>query len=426
MSMERIGLTKFISNDWDDTAIPVAGRQPFYRVAIVWVNFVFVPVFIGFAFDLGSRMAYPTFLASIFVGGLILAICSAITGVIGQQTGLSAGLLLRRVFGSSGGRLTALIPPIALVGWDSFSLDLVGRVTGSLTGRDELRIASIIVFMILFAIPAILGFRGIAIVSIITSPMIIVLLLGALAATLSRGNNIVLATPNQPIESFPSAVTKVVGLFALGSTTCSPDLQRFCRTSREATLVSIVTFLFALPFLLIVPGTAALLVNNGSALGSFTAIGLVEVGYITFLLLSWSTCHNDYYSASLDLSAVSGLRRSVLVLPVGIIAAIIAIVGVGKYLEPWLVLMTTIAIPLCGVIIAEAWAGNISFQNEKIYQWRPESFISWVIGAIVTYYSTKIQFGIPPLPGIVAAIVLQFIMLKGLSNIRSRPIAKSK
>lgn len=405
--------------DWEHSPVPAKDRQPFYRVAAVWINFVFVPVFINFAFDLGSRMTYSGFLASIFIGGSILAICSIATGVIGQRTGLSAGLLVSRVFGSSGGKVAALIPPLALIGWDSFSLDLVGSVTASVLGREDLRWLAIIVFMLLFSITATLGFRVMVRASIVTIPIMSALLLYALVLAYYRAHGVIAVSPPQETESYSSAVTKVVGLFALGATICSPDIQRFSRTATDAALVGITTFIGALPFLLIVGGTTALFLNNASLMGSFSALGLVLIGYVTFLLLSWSSIDNDYYSAALGVAAVTGLKKALLVLPIASVAAIIAIIGVTKYLEPWLILMSSLAIPLAGVFVAEGVRDSVSAGNSN-KRWRFESFISWAIGSAVCYYSTRIDFGVPPLQGIIVAFGLQILWAKLLSKVPYR------
>lgn len=148
--------------DWEHSAIPASERQPLYRVAAVWINFVFVPVFINFAYDLGRRMSFTGLICAFILGGCVLALCSTIAGAIGERTGLSAGLLVTRVFGRAGGKIVAVLTPLLLIGWDSFSLDLVGTETVTLYGHPELRWLYVVVFMSIFATTAIAGFRFLA------------------------------------------------------------------------------------------------------------------------------------------------------------------------------------------------------------------------------------------------------------------------
>jgi cytosine permease len=397
--------------DWEHSAIPASYRQPLYKVLAVWVNFVFVPVFIGFAFGLGRSMSPWQFLAAIFFGSAILAFCSTISGIIGQRTGLSAGLLVSHVFGSGAGKVVALLVSLLIIGWDSFSLDLIGTEVVNNLGHPEYRWLYIVLPAILFAATATVGFRALAPMSLISIPVMAGLMIYALGLAANGGAGVAISA-TESSTPFPVAVTQTVGLFALGSILCSPDIQRFCKTPTHAVVVGGVTFIVALPFLLIVGGLLALNTGTPSLLTAFASLNLLWIGLFAFLLLSWSCCDNDYYSAGLGVAAVTGLKKAWLVPPIAGIAATIASLGIGQYLQPWLILMTTITLPVAGVFIADFLILRRQVDSAPNEAVRVTALVSWALGAAVSYLTTQAEVGIPPIQGMLTACIAQYALAK--------------
>lgn len=282
-----------------------------------------MPVFVNFSVSIGRTMSLLE-LAAVFVsGGAILSFCSTVTGIVGQRTGLSSGLLTMRVFGTKAGSAISLATAILILGRDSFILDLLGTEFVNVFGTPEYRPFFIFFAMTLFVVTTTGGFRFLAWMSIIAVPLMLGLMLYALLLAATRGGAAFVAA-DRPSISFSIAVTETVGLFALGSIMCSPDIQRFCKTTCDAAVIGAVTFVLALPTFLLVGGVAALLTGTSSLLTSFAAVGALWIGLVVFVLVSWSCCDNDYYSASLNLAGISGVRKAWLVPPAAIAAATVA------------------------------------------------------------------------------------------------------
>jgi cytosine permease len=140
---------------------------------------------------------------------------------------------------------------------------------------------------------------------------------------------------------------------------------------------------------------------------SFRALDLLWPGFAAFMLLSWSCCDNDYYSAGLSVAAISGIDKVWLVPPLAAAAASIAILGIGDYLLPWLVFMTTISIPIAGVIIADFFILKRNVDVPVTEAIRLPAVLSWCLGAAASYFSTLAHLGIPPLQGILVACLSQ-------------------
>lgn len=398
-----------MSTDFEHAAVPTSARHSTWTISAVWAGFVFVPIFINFAFFLSSTMTTWKFILAVTVGGSILALCSFVAGLSAQTTGLSAGLLLEKLFGSSAGRVIAVLPPLCLIGWNAFTLDLVGTSSASFFGEPGLRVWAILFWTIPFATSAVFGFKSLQRLSRVAVPAMAVLLL----VLVIRGYQLNVDTSTFPSDpgistSFPTAVSQIVGLFALGAAVCSPDLQRFGSGKRSPAIVAISTFIIAFPFVLIVGGLAAKELGATSLTAAYEIAGMNLIGYLVFIALSWTTADNDYYSASLGLAVALRMKKTVVVPLLAAVAATIAIVGVSDRLGQWLTSMSIVATPLAGIFIGGLILGHLTSREYEVNPAVP--FSAWTAGALVGYLTERASFGLPPLQAIAASCLVYFVV----------------
>jgi purine-cytosine permease-like protein len=153
--------------------------------------------------------------------------------------------------------------------------------------------------------------------------------------------------------SVAQAITAIAGLFALGASVSSPDIQRFCKIGRDAILTGLISFGVAFFLHLICGAVCGLATGDSSISSAFAKLGAAISGFILLFILSWTVVHNDYYCASLCLASLLRAPRPLMAAISAICAAIIAAANVQNHLVQWLTLMSMIAIPLAGLIAAD-------------------------------------------------------------------------
>jgi len=406
---------KSTANEWVAKPVPKSERKPLSNVTLVWIGFIFFPVAIQTTLTLGQNMTPENLVLAIAIGSFILALCSALSGLVAQDKGMSFSLLAKSVFGEKGYILIAMLPPVCLIGWNSFNLAFVANMTVEVLAVNRLYIVFCALYATWFMLSSILGFKGIVWISRFAVPSIVLILLisgGQVILDPSFWDSLRNTSDDAGI-SLTKGIVSIVGLFALGASVCSPDIQRFNISLKHAILVSVITFCLAFPLFLILGGAVAVKTGEANIVYAFSKLGILTVGFILLLLLSWTTCDNDYYSASLGLAQIFKQKKWKMVLISALAACFLAILGVQSYLENWLVLMSSIATPAAGVIFADYLAEKKIYNNiSRRSDWRVSPLIAWLSGALIAYMSANLEVGIPPLQGIISGFLIHLSLFK--------------
>lgn len=405
---------------------PVEERQALWRTAVVWMGFAFFPAGILAVVSIASQLTPLDLLVSLVVGCVILAAISAVQGLIGQQTGLSFGLLTRFVFGNKYGKwIPSLVGVVALTGWDSFNLAVVAQITGKFVGMEWLYPYLVVGFLLLFLLTAIGGFGFLSRLSQIAVPLVgLLVLLAALLSVNQTGGvgGFFETAPDTSKMGLVAAVTAITGTFAFGTSIVSPDIQRWCKSRRDALLTGVVSFGGAYLYLLFLGGVAGIAsgAEGGHLSEILAALGLLPLGFVALAAQTWTTCDNEYYSTSLTLSQLSGRYwKPYFAVLVGLTAAALAILRIQQFLFEWLTLASATATPLMGVFAADYFfleKGNyptyddLDELDEKLPSLKVASYVGWILGSAAIIYTLRVQpFFIPQINGIVVAFVVTYV-----------------
>ena len=201
--------------------VPLEKRTGFLSITMVLLSFTFFTgtMFaggkIGVAFDVVSMIQIAV------IGNLLLAAYAASLALIAARSGLNAVLMGRFCFGEAGSKLSDFLLGFAELGWYAWGTATVAIVLVKLLGwPPAVTTPLMILFGFGFSITAIIGYRGMDLLSRVSVPLMFVLLMTSMwIATRDIGGwaGLTHVVPSQPMP-FSAAVTMVIGTFASGAT----------------------------------------------------------------------------------------------------------------------------------------------------------------------------------------------------------------
>ena len=202
--------------------MPRHARKTFFSLAVVLLGFtVFTPTMLAGA-SLGSAFSFGGLLWVILVGSLILGGYVAMMGYVGAKTGLTTVVMARFSFGNRGSKLASLLLGGTQIGWDGVIIGTIGDLTASAFGIESYaaKATIMVVTSTLMCITALYGYRGMYWVSVISTPLILILAFWVVGRSLQEvgGLDGLLAVEPSAAMAIPVAVTTVVGTFISAGT----------------------------------------------------------------------------------------------------------------------------------------------------------------------------------------------------------------
>ena len=409
------------------SATPREGRKGLLPIAMVLFSFTF---FTGTMFaggKIGMAFDFVDMLWVAFIGNVLLAIYAAALGLIASRSGLNTVLMGRFCFGERGSKLSDFLLGFAELGWYAWGTATVAIVLVKMLSLPEwLNIPLMVVFGLLFSVTAIIGFKGLDIMSRVSVPLMFILLVASMViATDHAGgwSGLLAKEPSQTL-TFSAAVTMVFGTFASGATQAT-NWTRMARSGRIAVIASVVAFLIGNGLMIVAGAWCAIVYQNADIVEVMVLQGLSFAAVIMLCLNLWTIQGPTIYNVSAAACHLvrSERRRTMTLLAAGI-GIILAIGGMYEWLIPFLVLLGSIIPPLGGVIMADYWYRNRgeypALVGTHIPAFNVSGLVSYAVGAGLAYASPWIA----PLVGI-AASALCYIVLTEVTRARA-PVAEPR
>ena len=176
-----------VFNDYEFSPVPDEKKN-------TWKSQIFVWLGVGFcltAFTLGGQIAlglgfWPT-VAAVFIGGIILTLVGILCGAIGVRSGLSSTVSSRFTFGKYGAMVFGIIVALCNMGWFGYQCTFFGSSISSVfrmaAGIEVNTKMCIIVGGLLMMVTAIVGYKGIKMLSQIGVPLLFALILFGVGKT---------------------------------------------------------------------------------------------------------------------------------------------------------------------------------------------------------------------------------------------------
>ena len=390
-------------NDYEFSPVPDEKKN-------TWKSQVFVWLGVGFcltAFTLGGQIAlglgfWPT-VAAVLIGGIILTVVAALCGAIGVRSGLSSTVSSRFTFGKYGAMAFGIIVAVCNMGWFGYQCTFFGSSIVSMfklaAGIEINRTICIILGGLLMMITAIVGYKGIKMLSQIGVPLLFALVIAGVIATFIRipATEILGATPTAPI-SFATAVSLMVGSFIVGVSIVQ-DFTRYSKTVKDSTIGVTLGFTIGYPAVVICGAIFASAFQTNDL--SDVLINILGFGYIAAFIIvvaTWTTNDNNLYQSTLGLTntfhGLLKLPRWVITAICGIFATILGAIGMIDWLVPFLNLLCVLIPPIAGAMLD----GKYTYENmDNIPDVRLDTGIGAIAGCLIGLCMNEapVGFGVP-------------------------------
>ena len=427
MKNKRAQTTMDHSGDYATSAVPEDQRKSGVNLFVTTAGWIICLSTMFTGGTLISGLSFSRSIIAAIIGMMILTLFAAPLAAIGGKFGVSTTMLTRHALGKTGSNIFGIVNALLLgIGWFAWQAAFFGLTLSELLPNTFLvnPIVGALIGGVLMTITAMYGYKGIAVLSFIAVPLIIVLsLFGGIAGIEQTGGwNALLAKPASGTEfTLFAGITIVVGNAASGAVVLS-DITRYAKSAKMGAVSAAGGYLVGGVFCILCGGAMAIAVNV-PGIGTtpnlpkvMLAIGLGIGALIILILAQWTTNTANVYSGALGVGTFMPFRHKNIVLVMGIVGTILAISNIYEYFIPFLNILGTVVPPIAGVILADYYVVN-RLILKKDYTFGPgtkyaafnwAAFSGIVGGAIL---ATVIRFFTPAFMSIVYAFALYVLLV---------------
>ncbi len=402
-----------VDPDYPVTPVPPHARKTFFSLAVVLLGFtVFTPTMLAGA-ELGIAFSFGDLLLMIGLGSVILGTYVVLLGWIGARTGLTTVVMARYSLGTRGSKLASVLLGGTQIGWYGVIIGTVGELTAQAMGWESFaaKAAVMILSSALMCLTACYGYRGMYWVSLVATPLILVLAVWVVFRSLEEVGGWDAFLGIEPATSMTAAVaiTTVVGTFVSAGTQ-APNWTRFARSGSQAMWACLIAFLLGNGLMILFGAIGAITFGEGDFVLVLYQLGLV--GWGLFLLFGnlWKSNADTAYAFGVAGAELFERPRKVpFIIGGSIIGTLLALAGMHQHLVEYLVLLGIFIPPLGGVIIGDylaRWRRSQMPPGAALPRFDVINLGVYAVASALAWASDHWEIAIPPLVGIVAAIVL--------------------
>lgn len=402
--------------DYPVTPVPAHARKSFFSLAVVLLGFtIFTPTMLAGA-ALGTAFTVGDLFLVILAGSAILGTYVAVLGWIGARTGLTTVVMARYTLGTRGAKLASLLLGGTQIGWYGVIIGTIGELTAQAFEWESYaaRAAVMIATSILMCATACYGYRGMYWVSLVSTPLIMVLALWVVSRSLEQVGGWSGLTAIQPSGSMTLAVavTTVVGTFVSAGTQ-APNWTRFGRSGRQAVLACLIGFLIGNGLMILFGAIGAITFGEGDFVLVLYQLGLVGWGLVLLFGNLWKSNADTAYAFGVaGAEMFRSPTKTPFVIAGSVIGTVLALAGVHEHLVDYLVLLGVFIPPLGGVIIGDylaRWRAGMPVGVE-LPAVRAGNLGVYAVASALAWLSDHYAVGIPPLVGILVATGLAWAL----------------
>lgn len=401
--------------DFPLSEAPRSARKGLLSISMVLFSFTF---FTGTMFaggKLGMAFNFVDMLWIAAIGNTLLALYAAALALIASRSGLNTVLMGRLCFGEAGSRLSDFLLGFAELGWYAWGTATVAIVLVKMLGLAEGFTLPLMVFFGMgFSITAIIGYKGLDVLSRVSVPLMFVLLIVSMyIATQHVGgfSGLAAVIPQQTM-TVSAAITMVFGTFASGATQAT-NWTRLSRSGRIAVTASVVSFLLGNGLMIVAGAWCAMVYQQADIVEVMMLQGLSFAAVVMLCLNLWTIQGPTIYNvAAATCHLVRSERRRTMTLLAAAVGVLLAMGGMYEMLIPFLVLLGSIIPPIGGVIMADFWFRHRgkypALASVQLPRYNLAGLTAYAVGALLAYLSPWIA----PLVGIGASAIVYIVLLK--------------
>lgn len=419
--------------DYEREPVPQEKRKGWGRLSLVWLGGIIALSATALGGALGGGMAFNEAVIASFIGCFLLAILSALCGVVGAKTGLSTPIVSMFALGRYGSYAVSIIIAIALFGWFGVQLDLFGSslhyVIQEVFGASVHPKILIVIGGVLMTTTAFVGYKAIEKLSIISVPLLGLLLVASVVKVLEEKS--LSEVLDAPLSGDPLtigvSVSLIIGSLATGAI-IGPDISRYARSTKDAVISSFVGFFGGFSIVLILAAILAKATTQVDIVAIMLGLGWGTAGMLILILAQWTTNDNNLYSSALGFAVVfKKVPKYALTIVAGIIGTVLAVAGIYDNFIPFLIFLSALIPPIGGVYAGNYLLNREKFSYENLGNVKNADSVGiaiWMIATLVAFATTPSPtgFGLFTLTGasgfdaFLVAFVLQLIASKVQKN----------
>ena len=405
-----------IDKDYPVTPVPFHARKSFFSLMVVLLGFtIFTPTMLAGA-QLGGEFGLNELMVIIFIGSLILGGYVAVIGWLGAKTGLTTVVMARYTLGNRGSKLASLLLGGTQIGWYGVVIGEIGHLTAAAFAWESFaaKAAVMIVTSVLMCVTACYGYHGMYWVSLVSTPLILILAFWVMFRAFSEGGGwgaIAQLDPNGTM-TVATGVTIVVGTF-ISAGSQAPNWTRFAKTGTQAVIACLVGFLIGNALMIFFGAIGSITFGVNDFVQVLFQLGMV--GWGLFLLFGnlWKSNADTAYAFGVAGAEMFEKPNKIpFVIGGSVIGTVLALVGIADYLPQYLGLLGTFIPPLGGVIIGDyiaRWRRSQMPEGEDLPRFNWVNLGIYVIACVIAWFAGEMQLGIPPLIGVLVALVLALV-----------------
>lgn len=400
-----------IFDDYESRPVPEEKRNRWVEQGAVWLGAGFCLPAFAVGGQLAMGLGFWQAVLAIVLGSAILALVASLVGAIGATTHLSAAMTSRFTFGKNGASIFGIILAVCSFGWFGYQCSFFGQSAVSIvemsTGAVISETLCVILGGLAMMVTAIVGFKGIKILSNFGVPLLFILVFSAIVktfSTVSIGDIVSSSAISDPI-SIATGISMVIGSFAVG-VCIVPDFTRYSKTIADSTKGCLLGYFFG--YIAIVLSGA--IFAYAFSVNDFTdvLINMLGFGYFAAVILiiaTWTTNDNNLYQSVLGLAnCLEGrvkVARWKITVVAGICATAFGALGVVNIFIPFLSLLCVLIPPFAATMIVDFYVGNkdgYKFEDmDGLAGFRKTSCVSTLVGCLVglSMNSAPVGFGVP-------------------------------
>tara|TARA_R110001599_G_scaffold61252_2_gene170132 strand:- start:17710 stop:18966 length:1257 start_codon:yes stop_codon:yes gene_type:complete len=395
-------------SDYPLIEVPKSKRRGLLPMAFILLGFTFFTATMWAGGTLGTAFSFFELLLVILVGNLLLGTYASCLAFIAYKSGLNSVLMGRFCFGEIGSKLSDFILGFTQIGWYAWGTATLAIVLVKVTGiPDAWQTPLMVLFGMAFCITAMIGFRGMDILSRVAVPAMLIFILISLYTGLVDVGGVSVLFGIEPTQSlsFTAAITIVIGTFVSGATQAT-NWSRFAKSGKIAIWATMAAFFIGNGLMVLTGALGTLIYQQADIVDVMLAQGFVVLAVLMLFLNIWTTQDNTIYNF-----AVAGCnllrtdkRRTITVIGAAI-GTTMAVFGMYNFLIPFLVLLGTFIPPIGGVIMADFWLRHKGqyplLANAQLPDFNWIGLGSYAIASAAAYASPIM----PPIVGVLMAMV---------------------
>lgn len=388
-----------------------------------WLNLSFVTAGLSVAMStlytgasLATLLTFQDSIFAIVLGCAFLFLMAGLMGSIGAAHGVTFSVLARHAFGRFGSRIVGLVWAMSLTGWFAWQTGFFGETINIMFPNSAITQVGVATVWggLLMMTTAIIGFKGLAILSSIAAPIILgMCLFGSYFAFSKVGLSELSAIAPEDPESLAVGVTLVIGGWIVGAI-MQPDVSRYVKTPAQNWIACGIAMvvLGVATFSGMVMVRAA---GTENIMNAMVALGMGVGSLLMVILAQWTSNDNNLYSASLGVANVRAIAKWKIAVSLGIVATAIAAFGITGLFVPFLLLLGVYIPPIGGVVAVDYYflAGRerYKFSPDTTYrQWNLMAFLAVILAGLIT--DLWLGFGIGAINSFILGGVLYFLGTK--------------